>query len=248
MLLGSTVNGIAILAGSAVGLLLRCILRRCSGRRAEGGSRFGERAQKAVMQGLALCTMLIGISGSLKGQNTLLAILSMVIGAVIGEALDLDGALNRAGAWVQKKLTRSAGSEGAGNADSSLAEGFVSATLLFGVGAMSIVGALNSGLIGDHSTLFAKSMLDGISSVVFTVSFGIGVPLSAIVVFVYEAAVSLAAGVLAPVLSDAVIAEMTCVGSLLIIAISLNMLGITKIKVMNFVPAIFLPILLCRIM
>lgn len=248
MLLGSTVNGIAILVGSAVGLLLRWVLHRGSGRRAEGGSRFGERAQKAVMQGLALCTMLIGISGSLKGQNTLLAILSMVIGAVIGEALDLDGALNRAGAWVQKKLTRSAGDEGAENTDSSIAEGFVSATLLFGVGAMSIVGSLNSGLIGDHSTLFAKSMLDGISSVVFTVSFGIGVPLSAIVVFVYEAAVSLAAGVLAPVLSDTVIAEMTCVGSLLIIAISLNMLGITKIKVMNFVPAIFLPILLCRIM
>lgn len=246
MLLGSTVNGIAILVGSAVGLLLRRFLYRSSGRRAGNGSRFGERAQKSVMQGLALCTMLIGISGSLKGQNTLLAILSMVIGVVIGEALDLDGALNRAGAWVQKKLTRSAGN--AESNDSSVADGFVSATLLFGVGAMSIVGSLNSGLIGDHSTLFAKSMLDGISSIVFTVSFGIGVPLSAIVVFVYEAAISLAAGILAPVLNDTVIAEMTCVGSLLIIAISLNMLGITKIKVMNFVPAIFLPILLCRFM
>lgn len=249
MLLGSIVNGIAILAGSAVGLLLRRFLRGSSGRRAGGGSRYGERVQKAVMQGLALCTMYIGISGSLKGQNTLLAILSMVIGVVIGEALDLDGALNRAGAWVQKKMTRSPPEDsGSGSDASSVAEGFVSATLLFGVGAMSIVGSLNSGLVGDHSTLFAKSMLDGISSVVFTVSFGIGVPLSAIVVFVYEAAVSLAAGVLAPVLSDTVIAEMTCVGSLLIVAISLNMLGITKIKVMNFVPAIFLPILLCRIM
>ena len=110
MLLGSLVNGAAILAGSAVGLFLRFILRRssCTGERK---STIGERLQKIVMQGLALCTMYIGISGALKGQNTLIAILSLVIGAVIGELLDLDGAMNRAGNWVQKKVSRP-GSEG----------------------------------------------------------------------------------------------------------------------------------------
>ena len=132
-------------------------------------------------------------SGSLKGQNTLLAIFSLVIGAVIGEILDLDGAMNRAGNWVQKKVTHP-GEEGAA---STVAEGFVTASLLFGVGAMSIVGSLNSGLLGDHTMLFAKSLLDGVSSVVFSVSFGIGVPLSAIAVFVYEALITLAASVLA---------------------------------------------------
>ena len=193
MLLGSLVNGAAILAGSAVGLFLRFILRRSS-RRSESENGIGDRLQKIVMQGLALCTMYIGISGSLKGQNTLLAILSLVIGAVIGEILDLDGAMNRAGNWVQKKVTHP-GEEGAA---STMAEGFVTASLLFGVGAMSIVGSLNSGLLGDHTMLFAKSLLDGVSSVVFSVSFGIGVPLSAIAVFVYEALITLAASVLAP--------------------------------------------------
>lgn len=243
MLLGSLVNGAAILAGSAVGLFLRFILRRSS-RRSESENGIGDRLQKIVMQGLALCTMYIGISGSLKGQNTLLAILSLVIGAVIGEILDLDGAMNRAGNWVQKNVTHP-GEEGAA---STVAEGFVTASLLFGVGAMSIVGSLNSGLLGDHSILFAKSLLDGVSSVVFSVSFGIGVPLSAIAVFVYEALITLAASVLAPLLSDAVIAEMTCVGSLMIIGLALNMLELTKIKVTNFIPAVFLPILLCRFM
>ena len=167
MLLGSLVNGAAILAGSAVGLFLRFILRRSS-RRSKSENGIGDRLQKIVMQGLALCTMYIGISGSLKGQNTLLAILSLVIGAVIGEILDLDGAMNRAGNWVQKKVTHP-GEEGAA---STVAEGFVTASLLFGVGAMSIVGSLNSGLLGDHTMLFAKSLLDGVSSVVFSVSFG----------------------------------------------------------------------------
>ena len=221
MLLGSIVNAAAILAGSAVGLFFRWCVRRFSLRRAESGNSLGERLQKIVMQGLALCTTYIGISGALKGQNALIAILSIVLGALLGEILDLDGAVNRLGNWVQKKLTRSD------------AEGETS---------------LNSGLLGDHSMLFAKSLLDGISSIVFSVSFGIGVPLSAVCVFVYQAVITLAAGALAPLLSDAVIAEMSCAGSLLILAISLNMLGITKIKVMNFVPAIFFPKLLCRFM
>ena len=242
MLLGSLVNGAAILAGSAVGLFLRFILRRSS-RRSESENGIGDRLQKIVMQGLALCTMYIGISGSLEGKNTLLAILSLVIGAVIGEIFDLDGAMNRAGNWVQKKVTH----PGEESAASTVAEGFVTASLLFGVGAMSIVGSLNSGLL-DHTMLFAKSLLDGVSSVVFSVSFGIGVSLSAIAVFVYEALITLGASVLAPLLSDAVIAEMTCVGSLMIIGLALNMLELTKIKVTNFIPAVFLPILLCRFM
>lgn len=128
-----------------------------------------------------------------------------------------------------------------------MAEGFVTASLLFCVGAMAIVGALNDGLTGDHTTLFAKSLLDGIIAVVFASSLGIGVAFSAAAVFVYQGAIALLASVLAPYLQNgSTIAEMTCVGSLLIIALSLNMLGLTKIKVMNLVPAIFLPILLCQ--
>ena len=124
----------------------------------------------------------------------------------------------------------------------------MTASLLFCVGAMAIVGALQGGLTGDHSTLFAKSLLDGISSVVFAASLGIGVVFSAAAIFLYQGLIAVSASFLSPFLGESVIAEMTCVGSLLIIALSTNILNITKIKVMNLVPAIFIPIILCRLM
>ena len=129
-----------------------------------------------------------------------------------------------------------------------MSEGFVTASLLFCVGAMAIVGALENGLTGNYETLQAKSLLDGISAIVFASSLGIGVAFSAVALFLYQGSISLLASVLSPLLGDAVIAEMTCVGSLLIVALALNMLNLTKIKVMNLVPAIFLPILLCTFM
>lgn len=238
MLLGSIVNAGAILAGSGAGLLLKWSAARFSARTGGG---LGERLQTIVMQGLALCTTCMGISGALKGQNSLITILSIVLGALIGETLDLDGALKRGGDWVQRKMERF-GSSGA----STVSEAFVTASLLYCVGAMSIVGALNSGLSGDHSMLFAKSLLDGVSSVVFAASLGFGVALSAVTALVYQGTITVAASFLAPYLGEAVVAEMTCAGSLMILAISFNMLGLTKIKVMNLVPGLFLPILLCR--
>lgn len=172
------------------------------------------------------------------------SILSMVLGAILGEILDLDRRMQSLGEWVQKKTERLA----LGGGKTSISEGFVTASLLFCVGAMAIVGALQDGLTGDHSTLFAKSLLDGISSVVFAASLGVGVMFSAAAILIYQGLIAVAASFLSPFLGDAVIAEMTCVGSLLIVALSLNMLNLTKIKVMNLVPAIFLPILLCRVM
>ena len=167
----------------------------------------------------------------------------MVIGALIGELLDLDKRIQQLGDWVQKKTARlSSGSS------ASISDGFVTASLLFCVGAMAIVGALNDGLTGDHSVLFAKSLLDGIIAIVLGASLGLGVAFSGIAVFLYQGIIALLASSLSPLLRDVVIAEMTCVGSLLIAALALNMLNVTKIKVMNLVPAIFLPILLCRIM
>ena len=165
-------------------------------------------------------------------------------GAIIGELLDLDKRMRSLGDWVQAKTAHLA----LGGQSASVSEGFVTASLLFCVGAMAIVGALNDGLTGDHSTLFAKSLLDGISSIVYGASLGIGVAFSAAAVFLYQGLIALAASFLEPFLVDSVIAEMTCVGSLLIVALGLNMLDLTKIKVMNLVPAIFLPILLCLFM
>lgn len=245
MLSGTIINAVAVLAGSMVGLLIKHLMHHSGKSSQTNHVSISERLQGIVMQGLALCVLYIGISGSLKGQNTLVAIISMAIGAVIGELLDLDRGMHKLGDWVQAKMTKLIKpTEGS----PSIAEGFVTASLLFCVGAMAIVGSLENGLTGNYDTLKAKAMLDGISSIVFASSLGFGVTLSSAAIFIYQGAISLAAGLLAPLLNDATIAEMNCVGSLLIAALSLNMLKITNIKVMNLVPAIFLPILLCTFM
>ena len=244
MLTGTLVNAAAILAGSLLGMLLTWLAGHFSTLLPAGSTLLAERLKTIIMQGVALCVMYLGISGCLEGNNSLIAILSMVLGALIGELLDLDKRMRSLGDWVQKRTEHLVTNGG----QASISEGFVTASLLFCVGAMALVGALQDGLTGDHSTLFAKSLLDGISSIVFGASLGLGVAFSAVAILLYQGSISLLASFLQPYLGDAVIAEMTCVGSLLIVALSLNMLGLTKIKVMNLVPAIFLPILLCLIM
>ncbi|MEA4993817.1 MAG: DUF554 domain-containing protein [Oscillibacter sp.] len=238
-MIGTMVNALAILAGSVAGLSLARIAKHLP--MAEGGA-LGQRLQDTVMKSVALCVLYIGVSGSLKGQNMLIVILSMVLGALLGELLDLDRRMRSLGDWVQKKTERLLP-----GGTASVSEGFVAASLLFCVGAMAIVGALQDGLTGDHSTLFAKALLDGISAVIFASSLGVGVAFSAVTVFLFQGSIAALAALISPLLGDAVIAEMTCAGSLLIIALSLNMLGITKIKVMNMTPACLLPILLCRL-
>jgi len=152
--------------------------------------------------------------------------------------VDLDDKLNRFGKFIESKFQKSGGTV-------SIAQGFVTASLLFCVGALTIVGSLQSGLTGNHEMLFAKSMLDFVAAIIFASSFGFGVLFSAAFVFVYQGSITLLAQWVAPFLSDQVIGEMTCVGSLIIIGLGLNMMGVTKLKVMNFVPAIFLPIIVC---
>lgn len=242
MLSGTLLNFAAILVGSFIGLTVRWLSNRFGGTLPAGSACTGERSKNIVMQGISLCVMYIGFTGCLKGKNSLITILSMVFGALIGELLDLNARMQRLGDWVQKKtehLLRS-------NVSSpSVSEGFVTTALLFCVGAMAIVGPLENGLTGHSDTLQAKSLLDCISSVVFSSSLGIGVPLSAFAVLIYQGTIALLASVISPLLGAEVIAEITCVGSLLIVALSLNMLGLTKIKIMNLVPAIFFPVLLC---
>lgn len=194
------------------------------------------------MKGLALVVIYIGISGAFEGNNVLIAVIAIAVGGAIGGALDFDGRFNSFAQNLQKRLVK--GDDGT----STFGQAFMTTTLLFCVGAMAIVGSLNSGLKGDHEILFAKSLIDGISAAMFASALGPGVLLSAAAVFVYQGAITLLAQVLSPILSDAVIAEMTCVGSLLIMGLGLNMLGATKIKVMNYILAVFLPIGLCLVM
>lgn len=236
---GAIVNALTVIAGSSVGLLIHSFAHNrkkvIEGDCAEKKS-IGTTLADAMMIGVGLCTMLIGIQGAIKGQNVLIIILSMALGALIGTLLDLDGKITRLGDFVERKTKNRFG---------NVSQGFVSASLLFCVGAMAVTGPLESGLTGNHSTQYAKSVLDGIMAVVFTTSMGFGVMLSSIFVLVYQGTITLLAQWIQPLLSDAVITEMTSVGSLLIIGIALNLLGVTKIKLMNYIPAIFFPMLFC---
>ena len=229
MLTGTLVNTATVMIGSVIGLFL--------------GNLLPERLRDTVMKGLGLCTLFIGVTGMLDGGNALITIISVAVGAVIGELCDLDWRLNRFADGLEARFKR----DGKGP---SIAEGFVTASLVFCVGAMTIVGALNDGLTGNHEMLFTKATLDFVSSMIFASSLGIGVLFAAVSVLVLEGGIACLASLVAPVLQQnaSTIPEMTVVGSVLIMGLGLNILGITKLKVMNYLPAIFLPILLCLFM
>lgn len=231
MLTGAIVNTCTVIAGSLIGMLLGNILP--------------ERLRDTVMKGLGLCTIFIGITGMFGSENALITIISIAVGAVIGELCDLDGHLTRFANWMETRFKKKNGSNG----KATIAEGFITASLVFCVGAMTIVGSLNSGLTGDHQMLYTKSTLDFVSSMIFASSLGFGVLLAAGAVFVIQGGIACLASFVAPLLQHGnTITEMVVVGSVLIVGLGLNILGITKLKIMNYVPAIFLPILLCLFM
>lgn len=219
MLIGTIVNFIAIICGSLVGLLLK------------GG--VSEKISNTIIQGVSLCIIYIGILGVVKSSNVVLIITSMVIGALIGEIIDIEDRIEKLGNKIEDKFK---------NKKVRISEGFVTASLLFCVGSMAIVGSLESGLEGNNKILFAKSMLDGITSIIFSSSLGIGVMISSISVLIYQGIITIAAFGLKTILVQSVIVDMTAVGSLLIIGLGFNLLGIVKIKVANLLPAIFIPI------
>jgi uncharacterized membrane protein YqgA involved in biofilm formation len=214
---GVLVNAVLVILGSALGLLF--------------GKLLSDRLNKAVMTGIGLCTLYIGISGTLKGENPLILIAAMVLGVVIGTLLDIDGFVQRLGDRAQA-LTRQKGG--------SVSEGFVTASLLFCVGAMAVVGSLEAGLTGNNATLYTKSALDFVAALFLASSLGFGVALSALSVLVYQGAIALLAGLLAPVMTTSAINELSSAGSLVIVALGLNLIGITKIKVADFLPALFI--------
>ena len=222
ILTGALVNFVTVIAGALVGVA--------------AGRFLSDRIRAATMSAIALVTIGIAVPGLLESAKPLVPILSMVVGTAIGEVLDIDGAVNRLGDCLKEKL----GGKG------SFTEGFVTGSLVFAVGAMSLMGALDSGLRGDHTLLLAKAVIDGISAIIFASTMGIGVAFASVTVLVLEGGVALLASLVAPLLSAAVVGEITFVGSLLILGISFNLLGVTRLRVLNMIPAMFLPILLCQ--
>ena len=218
---GTLVNAAAITVGGLVGLCLQKGIQ--------------ERYKTTIMQAISLSVILIGIRSALGASDLLGVIISMAIGSLVGEAMGIEDRLEALGNYVERRFSRST--------DGRFSKGLVTASLVFCVGSMAIVGSLESGLTGSHETLFAKSLLDGITSVVFASTFGSGVIFSAVPVLIYQGAITLGASMLKPFLTGDVIAQMSGVGGLLIAAIGINMLQVTRIRVGNMLPAIFLPLI-----
>jgi uncharacterized protein len=219
VLLGTIVNGLLIIVGALLGKVFHKI---------------PEGMKTTVMQAIGLAVMVLGLQMGFKSNNFLIVIISLAIGAVIGEYLDLDQKLNKLGNWLEKKV----GSNGKG----SISEGFVTATLIFLIGAMAILGALDSGIRGDHDILYTKAIIDGFTSIILTTSLGIGVIFSAIPVVLYQGTIALFATQIdrfvPEMLMDSFILEMTATGGIMIFAIGLNLTGILKVKVANLLPGI----------
>lgn len=233
---GTIVNTVAVLVGALVGVLIGKLGKKAAAKPSVGESHAAEKTPtESVMRAMGLCVLLIGISGALKMNNVLVVIVSMGVGTFLGELLDLDGLVNRLGNVIERRFC---GREG------GIAEGFVTATLLFCVGAMTVTGAIESGIHHVHTTYYAKALIDMVSALVFATTLGVGVALSAASVFASQAVLTLLAMLVGGAIPLAVTNEIIAVGSLLVVGIGTNLLGVTRIKVMNMLPAMFLPIAL----
>ena len=224
---GVIVNTGTVLAGSLLGLLFK--------------KGIPEKVSRAVMIALGLFTLYIGIDGVLGTQSPLIVVASLVLGAIVGTLLNIDGAINRLGLWAERKFKRGDGET------VSIAEGFMTASLLFCVGAMTVNGAIEAGVQGKNTLFYTKALMDLCSSMMLAAGLGLGVMLSAAFVLVFQGLLVLLAGWIAPVLTPAAIAEMTAAGSLIMVGLGLNLLGVTKIKVADYLPAIVFAPVICWI-
>ncbi|MCC5803499.1 DUF554 domain-containing protein [Rossellomorea vietnamensis] len=219
VLLGTLVNGVCIIIGTLLGKILH---------------RIPEDMKGTVMKAIGLAVIVLGLQMGLKSENFLIVIISLALGAAWGEWMNLEDRLNALGNWLETKI-------GSKN-ETSISQGFVTATLIFVIGAMAVIGALDSGIRGDHDVLLTKSIIDGFTSLILTTTLGIGVMFSAIPVVLYQGIIALFATQIhqwvPQELMDAYIVEMTSTGGIMIFAIGLNLLGVTKIRVANLLPGI----------
>lgn len=223
---GTIVNTIAIVVGSLIGMSLK--------------SGFIKEKSNAIMGALGLSVIIIGLQGVIQYDSPLKLIVSLALGVLIGEILDLDTLINRFARMIEKRFVSAE--------EGRFVQGFVGASILFGVGAMAIVGSIQSGLESNETILYTKSLLDFISSIVYASTFGLGVLFSGFVILIYQGIITLLSSVIAPFLNDVIIADIGAVGSALVMAIGLNMLNITKLKLANFLPSVFVVILISLLM
>lgn len=222
VLLGTLVNGLCIIVGTLLGLFF---------------TKIPERYKETVMSGVGLAVILIGLQMAFETDNIVIVLLSLLSGAIIGEAAHVEERLEYIGRWIERKFTKP-------DQTSTLAQGFITASLIFVIGALAVIGALDSGLRNDHEILITKAIIDGFISLVLTSTLGIGVIFSVIPVVLYEGSIALLATQInrwiPQEMLDLFIVEMTATGGLLIVAIGLNLLKLTKIRVANLLPALLM--------
>lgn len=224
--LGTIANSGAIVVGALCGVMLKKGLP--------------QRWQETMMQAIAFCIVIIGVQMALKTTNIVITIFSLVIGAIIGESIDIEELMRGFSLWVGNKVARSE------SVAAEIAKGFVNASILFCTGAMAIVGSIQDGLAGDYTTLFAKATLDGLISLIMAANLGIGVALSAVSVAVYQGSITLMAGAIEGMLSQQILAELTAAGGIMIMAIGTNMLELTKVRIANLLPGIVVSVVLAK--
>lgn len=222
-MLGTLINVALVILGSIAGLVFR--------------NRIDGESTKKIMTVLGLAVMVIGISGAVKTENTLCLIICLILGTLLGELLRIEDRLDNVGEILRRRFAK--------GGSSRFTEGFVSASVLFCVGSMAIMGSLEAGINRDYTLLISKGVMDGVAALTLSAAMGVGVMFSAVPILIYQGGLTILAGLVAPYLSDAVVIEMTAVGSTMIIAIAINMMGLPpeKIKVGNMLPAVFLPLL-----
>jgi len=214
---GTIINSVAIIGAGLIGLALR--------------KGIPANISRTIQDGLGILILIIGIQYGLEADNLAVIGLSLAFGAAVGEWRQWEARLENWGEKLQNRF---------GNGNSSFVKGFVSATLLFCIGAMAVVGSLEDGLTGNYQILLVKSLLDGIFSMLFAASMGVGVLFSAVPVFIYQGAISLGAGFIKPLLNDIMLNNITALGGILIAGLGLNTLGVTRIKVANLLPGLLL--------
>lgn len=232
--LGTIINTVAVLTGGLLGLLIK--------------KGFAQRFEKILMQVLGLSTIFIGISGvlkymltiengSLSTRGTMLLIFSLVIGAILGQLLDIEDKMEKLGVKLKNAVKVK------DDKDNRFVEGFVTASLIICVGAMAIVGSMQEGLSGNYTMLLAKSLLDFALVVILAAAYGIGVAFSAIPIFVYQGSITLIAALFGSVISDTLIGELSFMGSALIFCVGVNLVKEKTFKVANMLPALLIPII-----
>lgn len=221
-MLGTIVNVVAIIIGSILGILIK--------------SRFPEKVNKIIFQIIGLFTITLGITMAIKTSNFLLIAFSLIIGSVIGEIIDIEKYLEQLSEKLKNKLK---------NSSDKFSEGFITATLIYCIGPMAILGAIEEGLGGSPNLLFAKSVLDGVASIALASALGIGVMFSAVPLLLYQGGITLFANYVSNYLSDALIVELSAVGGILLLGLGMSIAEIKKFKIVNMLPSLFVVVILC---